>query len=118
MNRRRHGQELVRVYVRTGGRVRPSRELGLVTLVIAANAPLQGLDVEARRIAGLCRSQRSLSIGEIAAHLNLPPSAVKILVSALIDSGHLTVPPAPQQGDAPDIDLVREVLNGLRALRA
>ncbi|WP_344076374.1 DUF742 domain-containing protein [Streptomyces crystallinus] len=107
----------MRVYVRTGGRTRAGRRLDWVTLVVAANAPVQGLGVEARRIAGLCRAQGALSVSEIAAHLGLPPSAVKILVSALIDSGHLTVPPPPEHTDAPDIDLLREVLDGLRALR-
>ncbi|GAA2047555.1 DUF742 domain-containing protein [Catenulispora yoronensis] len=114
MSRRRRDPGLVRAYVMTGGVLRPSRELGLVTLLVAREAPVQGLAPEPRRVLGVCSRHGALSVAEVAAHLDLPPSVVTILASALLDSGHLAVP-VPDAG-APDIDVLREVLRGLRQL--
>ncbi|MCM6776508.1 DUF742 domain-containing protein [Nocardia sp. CDC159] len=112
--RHRRDPDLVRAYVRTGGRSRATRELDLVTLVLAANDPAPGIGPDARRVIGVCSRRGALSIAEIAAYLDLPPSVVKILASDLLDSGHLVVP-APAE-PMPELALLEEVLNGLRAL--
>ncbi|NUP51445.1 MAG: DUF742 domain-containing protein [Catenulispora sp.] len=112
--KRRRDRDLVRAYVITGGRTRPSREMGLVTLLVARDAPLQGLAPEQRRVLGVCSRHGALSVAEIAAHLDLPPSVVTILAAGLMDSGHLAVP-APES-DVPEIDVLKEVLRGLREL--
>lgn len=114
MTRPRRDPDLVRAYVRTGGRSRPTRELDLVTLVVAAKDPGPGARPDARRVLTLCRS--ALSIAEIAAYLDLPPSVVKIVAADLVDSGHLTIPVPTEH--LPEIALLEEVLNGLRALPA
>lgn len=52
---------------------------------------------------------------EIAGHLRLPVGVTKVLLSDLVDSGHLTTratPPTAQQSKA---RLLQEVLDGLRA---
>ncbi len=112
----RHGRDpdLVRAYVRTGGRSRAVRDLDLVTLVRAAKDPEPGASADARRVLGVCSRRGALSIAEIAAYLDLPPSVVKIIASDLLDCGQLVnpVPVAVQ----PDIALLEEVLHGLRAL--
>ncbi|WP_280443862.1 DUF742 domain-containing protein [Nocardia brasiliensis] len=41
---------MVRAYVRTGGRTRPTRELDLVTLVRAAKDPAPGATPDTRRV--------------------------------------------------------------------
>jgi hypothetical protein len=110
----RRDQGLVRAYVMTGGASRPTRDMDLVTLLVAQGVALQGLGPEQRRVMGLCGGQGALSVAEIAAHLDLPPSVVTILASGLMDSGHLAVPTPVT--DLPDIDLLREVLRGLRQL--
>ena len=114
MSRHRRDPDLVRSYVRTGGRSRPSRELDLVTLVVAAQDPAPGASPDARRVLGVCSRSRVLSLAEIAAYLDLPPSVVKILAADLLDSGHLSTP-APASA-VPELALLEEVLNGLRAL--
>lgn len=114
MSRQRRDPGLVRAYVMTGGVSRPSRAMDLVTLLIAQDVPLHGLTPEQRRVMGLCSRKGALSIAEIAAHLDLPPSVVTILASGLMDSGHLAVPTPIHE--IPDIDLLREVLRGLRQL--
>ncbi|MFC8044586.1 DUF742 domain-containing protein [Nocardia sp. NPDC057353] len=108
--------DLVRAYVRTGGRTRATRLLDLVTLIVAGTEPPIGLAPDARRVLSLCSTKGSLSIAEVAAYLDMPPSVVKIVVSDLLDSEHLSSP-RPLEA-VPDIALLEEVLNGLRALPA
>jgi hypothetical protein len=114
MSRHRRDPDLVRAYVRTGGRSRATRELDLVTLVVAAQDPAPGASPDALRVMGVCSRRGALSIAEIAAYLDQPPSVVKIIASDLLDSGHL-INPAPVE-QLPAVALLEEVLNGLRAL--
>ncbi|MGW3205231.1 DUF742 domain-containing protein [Streptomyces sp. NPDC001135] len=112
----RHDPDLIRPYVRTGGQVRPSRDVRVETIVIAASGPTDTLGPDARRVMRLFAGGRGgLAVADIAAALELPPSTVRILVSSLMDSGHLASP-APAQGGRPGLDLLEEVLRGLREL--
>jgi hypothetical protein len=108
---------MIRPHVRTGGRVRPSRpDVGLETLVIAASGPHDGLGADARQVMGLFDGVRGgRAVAEIAAALHLAPSVVRILVSDLMDSGHLARP-VDARTNQPATALLEEVLNGLRAL--
>ncbi|MFC8044721.1 DUF742 domain-containing protein [Nocardia sp. NPDC057353] len=112
----RRDPDLVRAYVRTSGRTRATRELDLVTLVVAAADLPLGATPDAKRVMSVCSRKGSLSIAELAAYLDMPPSVVKIVVSDLLDSEHLSSP-RPLEA-VPDIALLEEVLNGLRALPA
>ncbi|WP_106399755.1 DUF742 domain-containing protein [Actinocorallia populi] len=105
---------LVRLHVVTGGRAHPSRNVfDLVTLVAVARPATTGLTPEQRRVMELCRGG-ALSVAEIAGHLRLPVTITKVLLSDLVDSGHLVVrSPAPSQ--RPSAGLLQEVLDGLRA---
>lgn len=113
-SRWRGDPDLVRSYVRAAGRVRPSRNLDLVTLVTAAKDPDQGLGPDERRVLAVCGRRGILSISEIAAHLDMPPSLATIVVADLLDSGHLTVP-VPSD-PLTSRELLEQVLAGLRAL--
>ncbi|MFZ3491905.1 DUF742 domain-containing protein [Streptomyces sp. 5.8] len=112
----RRDPDLVRPFVRTGGRTHPSRPgLRLESLVLAASASPDTLRLDHRRVLALAKGVRGgLAVAEMAAFLQLPPSTVLILASDLIDSGHLTSP-VPARDDEPAIDLLREVLRGLQA---
>ncbi|HEY1179204.1 MAG TPA: DUF742 domain-containing protein [Phytomonospora sp.] len=116
----RRDPDLVRAYVRTGGRSRATRDLDLVTLVVAAKNPpksnvtTQSMPPDARRVMGLCSRHGALSVAEIAAYLDLPPSVVRIVVSDLMDGGHAESP-APAEA-MPELSMLEEVLHGLRAL--
>jgi hypothetical protein len=106
----------VRPYVLTGGRATPSRStIRPETLVVAAK-PGRPLPVSAgrteRALLGMCR--RLLSLAEAAAYLGLPVSVVVVVASDLVDSGHLAVR-APAAAPV-DIDVLEELLNGLRKL--
>ncbi|MFF3501201.1 DUF742 domain-containing protein [Streptomyces sp. NPDC003247] len=107
---------MVRPYVRTGGQVRPGRNVHLESVVIAASGPTDALGLDARRVMHLFSPGRGgLAVADIAAALQLPPSTVRILVSSLMDGGHLASPVAAV-ADQPDYDLLQKVLDGLREL--
>ncbi|MCG7528177.1 DUF742 domain-containing protein [Streptomyces sp. OfavH-34-F] len=107
---------MVRPYVRTGGRVRPDRDVRLESVMVAAPAPTGDLGPDARRVMGLFAVGRGgLAVADIAAALQLPPSTVRIIVSSLMDSGHLASP-ASAAADQPRDDLLQKVLDGLREL--
>ncbi|MFE2727275.1 DUF742 domain-containing protein [Kitasatospora sp. NPDC059327] len=106
---------LVRAYVMAGGRASASRRLDLTSLVVAATGTQPDLGPEHRRIMALFGTRGALSVAEVSAHLQLPPSLVKILVADLMDLGCLATPTAHH---GPPTDVLKEVLNGLRKLVA
>lgn len=106
---------LVRPYVVTEGRAHPTRNtLDLVTLVFAASDQVGGLSPEKRRVVELCRGG-ALSVAEVAGHLELPVSVIKVLISDLVDSGQLMTRSPIPSAELPDIQILQEVLDGLRA---
>ncbi|MFG3117505.1 DUF742 domain-containing protein [Streptomyces sp. NPDC048197] len=114
----RPGRErgLVRPYVVTQGRAHPTRNtLDMATLVMAVHdRPLNGLSPEKRRVMELCRGG-ALSVAEVAGHLCLAVSVTKVLLSDLIDSGHVLARPPVPKAQLPDARLLQEVLDGLRS---
>jgi hypothetical protein len=109
---------LVRPFAVTRGRAgKDLHSLDILTLVMSARsvADTTGLDREYREILRLCQ-RRALSVAEIAAHLNLLLAAVKVLVSDLIDTGHLIHRPPRPAAAKPDIKLLQAVLDGVRKL--
>lgn len=129
MTPRRNERALVRPHVVTGGRAHPTRNVfDLVTLVIfngdlprssGGTTPRQppsytGLSPEKLRIIELCRGG-PLSVVEIAGHLGLPVAVTKVLLSDLVDDGHLTTRAGSAAGRQSKARLLQEVLDGLRA---
>jgi hypothetical protein len=115
MTPQRHERALVRPHVVTGGRAHPTRNtVELVTLVTAAHGDVAGLSPEKRRVVQLCQGG-SLSVAEVAAHLSLPISVIRVLISDLVDSGHIVVQTPATRSELPRMDILQEVLDGLRA---
>jgi hypothetical protein len=115
---------MVRLYAMTKGRARPAGEaLDVIALIGAVTRPEQDLTLSPEQ-AGILRLcwDTLLSVAEIAARSNLPLSVVRILLADLHDGGHIRVtrPMAPGQSGQPGVSqddpILREVLNGLRAL--
>jgi hypothetical protein len=114
---------LVRPYAMTGGRTRPGSagaRLDLIAQVVAARGAVAdltdpGLAPEHTVILTLCRRE-PLSVAELAADSDLPVGVVRVLLGDLLALGsvrvHTPVPPAR----LPDEHILREVINGLRAL--
>ncbi|MGY1548227.1 DUF742 domain-containing protein [Streptomyces sp. MN6] len=112
----RRDPDLVPLFVRTDGRLRPRPDVRVETVVIAAPGLTETLSVDTRRVMRLFIGGRGgLAVADIAVALDLPPSTVRILVSTLMDSGHLASP-APAETTGPDTDILQKVLDGLRQL--
>jgi hypothetical protein len=113
---------VVRPYALTGGRTDPVGDTVLdLIAVISASGPAPGpaelakLSPEHRKLLGLC--QAPVTVADAAADLALPLGVVRVLLSDLIQQDKIAVLPrrtAPPQ--AADLDLLKEVLDGLRSL--
>lgn len=129
---------LVRPYAMTGGRTSSGPEgtrfdvIALVALVTEgprAGGPGGGgsatggadsalgaaLGPEHRAIVELCRAEVQ-SVAELAAGTDLPVGVVRVLVGDLLESGTVTVRSPVPPTRLPDGRILREVIDGLRAL--
>ncbi|WP_199442133.1 DUF742 domain-containing protein [Umezawaea beigongshangensis] len=110
------GRALVRPHVVTGGRGTPSRNtLDHITLITAAREDLTDLGPEQCRLMRVCLGGW-LSVAEVAANLRLPTSVTKVLLADLVDSGHITATAPAAPAGIPGEQLLKDVLDGLRAL--
>ncbi|NSC20472.1 DUF742 domain-containing protein [Streptomyces albus subsp. chlorinus] len=126
---------VVRPYAMTRGRTRssaPEAQLDLIALVIA-DGPDPGpkdpdgsvaedklladhaLVPEHLDIVRLCRAS-TLSVAELAAELDLPVGVVRVLIGDLLEAGLVRVTRPVPPAELPDESILREVINGLRAL--
>ena len=69
---------------------------------------------EARRIVALCVGP--VSLAELAARLPLPVGAVRVLVGDLTVAGAVAVRDAAAPDAATDVNLLKRLLDGIRAL--
>ncbi len=114
---------MVRPYALTKGRTRPSgREFDLIALVVsdlpaagAPGGPELAVGPEQGLILDLCRGN-ALSVAEIAADLDLPLGVVRVLLGDLLDAELIRVSRPVPPALLPDEHILREVINGLRAL--
>ncbi|MER7933022.1 MULTISPECIES: DUF742 domain-containing protein [unclassified Streptomyces] len=85
--------QFVRTYLVTRGRTRPRHLLGMETMLDAGpGRPGPAQAEECQQILVLCR-QRRRSVVELAGRLGRPVTAVKVLVSDLLDADALIVTP-------------------------
>ncbi|PZT69995.1 DUF742 domain-containing protein [Streptomyces sp. SW4] len=113
---------VVRPYAMTRGRTTSTAQhrLDLIAVVVAepgaddpeADASLSPEHVD---IVGLCRDAPQ-SVAELAAELDLPVGVVRVLVGDLVEAElvHVNRPVPP--AELPDESILRDVINGLRAL--
>ncbi|WP_255945700.1 DUF742 domain-containing protein [Streptomyces odontomachi] len=110
---------LVRLYAMTAGRARPTSEaFDLAAVIHADEAGTEAApppSPEHTTIIELCRAAPR-SVADLAADSDLPVGVVRVLLDDLLDAGHIRVsrPIAPAQ--LPDAGLLKEVIDGLRAL--
>jgi Protein of unknown function (DUF742) len=112
---------VVRPYALTGGRTEPAdgEVLDLIAIVVASDRAAStgnalALSPEHRRILGLCREPAT--VADIASDIALPLGVVRVLLADLILQGQIRVLPHQPTGEQPRVELLREVLHGLRAL--
>ncbi|MER5359313.1 DUF742 domain-containing protein [Streptomyces sp. NPDC002785] len=114
---------LVRPYAVTGGRTEPGPtgvHFDLIALVTSDdNAPdgSEGslLGPEHRALLTLCRSETQ-SVAELSADADLPVGVVRVLLGDLLEAGYVRVSRPVLPAQLPDEHILREVINGLRAL--
>lgn len=66
-------------------------------------------------IVKLCRAA-DLSVAELATELDLPVGVVRVLIGDLLEAGLVRVTRPVPPAELPDVSILREVINGLRAL--
>ncbi|BBC97263.1 MULTISPECIES: DUF742 domain-containing protein [Streptomyces] len=113
---------VVRPYAMTRGRTTSTAQHRLDLIAVVVTEPAAGdpetdptLSPEHVDIVGLCRSAPQ-SVAELAAELDLPIGVVRVLVGDLVHAElvHVTRPVPP--AELPDESILRDVINGLRAL--
>ena len=120
---RRDSGPVVRPYAVTGGRTEPAdgEVLDLVAVVVAIGRDSEAGDdpirqtPEHRKILRLC--QRPVTVADIASDTALPVGVVRVLLADLIlrGGGHGWCGNGPPSS-VPGNDVLKEILNGLRAL--
>jgi DNA-binding transcriptional ArsR family regulator len=109
---------IVRPYAMTRGRTRPhGAALDLISIVVGADPAYvdrHGLDPEHLDVLALCR--RPIPVADIASEIDLPLCVVRVLLGDLRDRGLIEVRPPGSAGRSFDERILRQVLDGLRAL--
>jgi predicted Rossmann fold nucleotide-binding protein DprA/Smf involved in DNA uptake len=125
--KRRESGPVVRPYAVTGGRTEPAdgEVLDLIAVVVATS-PAGGIGranaasepsrrtPEHRKIIDM--AQQPTTVADIASGTRLPVGVVRVLLADLIMLGAVKVVRQRQAREMPSDDLLREILNGLRAL--
>ncbi|MEB3961352.1 DUF742 domain-containing protein [Streptomyces kunmingensis] len=114
---------LVRPYAMTGGRTTAGPQaahfdlIALVSLDCAAPAAHDdtALGPEHRSIIELCRTETQ-SVAEVAAGTDLPVGVVRVLLGDLLELACVKVGRPVPPAQLPDEKILREVIDGLRAL--
>lgn len=116
---------LVRPYAMTGGRTRPgptSVRFDLIALIDLDESALdsgdkavEALGPEHRALIDLCRIETQ-SVAELAAETDLPVGVVRVLLGDLLELGCIRVSRPVPPAQLPDEKILREVIDGLRAL--
>ena len=113
---------VVRPYAMTRGRTssQGQHRLDLIAVVVTephADDPEADhmLSPEHVDIVELCRDAPQ-SVAELAAELDLPIGVVRVLVGDLVDAEFVRVNRPVPPAELPDESILRDVINGLRAL--
>ncbi|WP_327088314.1 DUF742 domain-containing protein [Nonomuraea sp. NBC_01738] len=105
----------VRPYALTRGRTRTTGEtLDLIATVSAVGDPPGGLGPEQLAILRAARSP--ITVADVAVELDLPVGVVRVLLGDLRDHGLISVTSPNAEGPRPSERILKEVINGLRAL--
>ncbi|KUJ65482.1 hypothetical protein ACZ90_47185 [Streptomyces albus subsp. albus] len=113
---------VVRPYAMTRGRTRSAADgkLDLIAVVVADRVERrsvadQTLSPEHVDIVELSR-ENPLSVAELSAELDLPVGVVRVLIGDLLHAALVRVSRPVPPAELPDERILREVINGLRAL--
>ncbi|MEV6345131.1 DUF742 domain-containing protein [Actinoplanes sp. NPDC051851] len=108
---------VVRPYAMTQGRVAASGDFDLVAFVVATVPDLTpGVHLQPEHHAIVEAAWEPISVVELASQLDLSIGVVRVLLGDLRSAGLISLyePPAAEQPH--DVDVLKAVVNGLRAL--
>ncbi|MEW2158229.1 DUF742 domain-containing protein [Streptomyces sp. NPDC007189] len=103
-----------RLYAVAGSEDGARAELDLVTLIVARDAPEPAASPEQTAVLRLCANP--LSVAELSAYLNLPFSAMTVLITELITAELVQVRAPVVRQALPDRSLLEAVMHGLQRL--
>jgi hypothetical protein len=116
---------VVRPYAMTRGRTSHAADarIDLIALVVTGAEAGEGgaalddpsLSPEHLDIIDRCKVQAT-SVAELAADLDLPVGVVRVLVGDLLEAAHVHIHRPVPPAELPDESILRDVINGLRAL--
>lgn len=109
---------MVRLYAMTAGRARTAGEQFDLMSIVHANptpADKKALSPEKWAILSMCRDGPQ-SVVDIASESDLPLGVVRVLLGDLLVAGLIRVRAAIRPVQLPDESILREVIDGLRAL--
>ncbi|TLS40315.1 DUF742 domain-containing protein [Streptomyces montanus] len=113
---------VVRPYAMTRGRTTSAAQHRLDLIAVVVTEPYTDdsdadntLSPEHVDIVELCRDAPQ-SVAELAAELNLPIGVVRVLIGDLVDEEMVHVKRPVPPAELPDESILRDVINGLRAL--
>ncbi|WP_432056378.1 DUF742 domain-containing protein [Streptomyces sp. bgisy022] len=113
---------VVRPYAMTRGRTTSTGQHRLDLIAVVVTEPHSDdpetdptLAPEHVDIVGLCRDTPQ-TVAELAAGLDLPVGVVRVLVGDLVDIGFVHVNRPVPPAELPDESILRDVIDGLRAL--
>jgi len=109
---------VVRPYAMTSGRTRPAKGTFDVVTIIVATRPASALAPGwgPEHMSTMEMSQQPISVAEIAAHLDLPISVVRVFLGDLLHADLITVGPSPPADRHFDDETLEAMLDGLRSL--
>ncbi|MFK4147358.1 DUF742 domain-containing protein [Streptomyces sp. NPDC004065] len=113
---------VVRPYAMTRGRTSHAAQHRLDLIAVVVTEPRvddpeedPALSPEHVDIVELCRDTPQ-SVAELASELDLPVGVVRVLVGDLVDEEYVHVNRPVPPAELPDESILRDVINGLRAL--
>ncbi|MEU6542530.1 DUF742 domain-containing protein [Streptomyces sp. NPDC046859] len=113
---------VVRPYAMTRGRTTSAAQHRLDLIAVVVTEPHAGdpeadsaLSPEHVEIVGLCRGAPQ-SVAELSAELDLPVGVVRVLVGDLVDGEFVHVNRPVPPAEMVDESILRDVIDGLRAL--
>lgn len=109
---------VVRPYAMTQGRVAPEGgEFDLVAFVVAvAGEDAEGAGLQPEHHAIVAASWEPVSVVELASALDLSIGVVRVLLGDLRSAGLISLYEPPAASQPHDVDVLKAVVNGLRAL--
>lgn len=109
---------VVRPYAMTQGRVAPEDgEFDLVAFVVAAtSATASGERLHPEHHAIVAAAWEPISVVELASTLDLSIGVVRVLLGDLRSAGLISLYEPPAATQPHDVDVLKAVVNGLRAL--